>query len=95
MTFETNLYFDMQFCGFHPFDDIEEHLAEYQQKAEELAKIIDWDEVVLYAIFLYDSESHACISADFMLLRLDYSRYLRLCKKISPDCRLYIKRNCY
>ena len=68
--------------------------AEYEEKAEKLAEKIDWDEAVLYAILLYDSETQACISADFMLYRLDYSRYVKLCGKIAPNCRLFIKRSC-
>ncbi|MDD6278853.1 MAG: hypothetical protein ACI4JE_04595 [Ruminococcus sp.] len=91
---ETSLFIDTNYQGFFQNCVIEEYMAEYEEKAEKLAEKIDWDEAVLYAILLYDSETQACISADFMLYRLDYSRYVKLCGKIAPNCRLFIKRSC-
>jgi hypothetical protein len=55
---------------------------------------LDWDEVVLYAIYSY-SEDNSFISADFMQLRLSYSRYLELASKISDRCRLFFKSNMF
>lgn len=93
MTREIDLYINSRYCGFFPLDTVEEYFSEYEERACQLAEYIDWDEVVLYAIFSYDGEKQTFISADFMTLRLDYDRYAELCKNLSPDCRLFIKRN--
>jgi hypothetical protein len=93
MARDIDLYIDSAFCGFWPIDKIEEHFLEYSGKAEELAKKIDWDEIVLYAVFFYNPDSEAMISADFMLLRMDYTRYTELSSKVSDNCRMFFKRN--
>ncbi len=92
---DINLYINSAFSGFWPLDTIEEYFDEYYNSARLLAEDIDWDEVILYAILCYDDEgdSSALISADFMLLRMDYDKYVQLCKKIHNNCRLFIYRN--
>ncbi len=93
MAHDIDLYINSSFCGFWELDKIEEYFEEYSAKADRLAEYIDWDEIVLYAVLSYDGEKQTIISADFMLLRMDYSRYVNLTSKLSPDCRLFFKRN--
>lgn len=93
MARDIELYIDSVYCGSWPLSKIEEYFCEYSRKADNMAEYIDWDEVVLYAVFSYDGEKQTFLSADFMLLRMDYSRYTELCSKISKDCRLFFKRN--
>lgn len=93
MARDIDLYLASKFCGRWSLDTIESYFDEYEEMAEKASEIIDWDEVILYAIFAYDGERQTIISADFMLLRIDCSRYEILCKKLSSDCRLFIKKN--
>lgn len=93
MARDIDLYINSSYCGFWPLDKIEEHFEEYSAKAQHLSEYIDWDEIVLFAVFSYDGEKQTIISADFMLLRMDYSRYVKLTEKLSGDCRLFFRRN--
>lgn len=93
MNRDIDLYLSSEFNGRWEIDVIEDYFAEYEQLAEKAAENIDWDEVILYAIFAYDGEHQTIISADFMLLRIDTRRYEKLCRKLSSDCRLFIKKN--
>ena len=89
-----DIYKNSKYCGYTDISQIDEYLSEYEQNAAELLKELDWDEVVLYAIYSY-SEDNSFISADFMQLRLPYSRYLELASKISDRCRLFFKSNMF
>lgn len=93
MANDVDLYINSVYCGFWSLSKIEEYFDEYSQKAKELAEFIDWDEVILFAVYNYDGEKQTFISADFMLLRMNYDRYVALCKKLSKDCRLFFIRN--
>lgn len=93
METDIDVYFNSIYCGFQDIDKIEEYFEEYYMDALELAEIIDWDEIVLFAIFDYDGESQALISADFMKIRMNYDRYTELENKLSKDCRLFFVRN--
>ena len=90
---DISLYHDQQFVGWYPLETIEDNLAEYRRNAEKLAEEIDWDECVVYSIFRYSGETQAIISADFMLLRMPYRRYLKLFSELSRDCRIFFIRN--
>ncbi|MBQ8296185.1 MAG: hypothetical protein IJX77_00200 [Ruminococcus sp.] len=95
MARDIDLYINSSFCGFWPLDKIEEYFLEYSQKAEALSEYIDWDEIILYAVLCYDGDKQTFLSADFMLIRMDYSRYIELNSKISGNCRMFFKRNKY
>lgn len=89
-----DIYKNSKYYGYTDISQIDEYLSEYEQNAAGLLKELDWDEVVLYAIYSY-SEDNSFISADFMQLRLSYSRYLELASKISDRCRLFFKSNMF
>ena len=84
-----DLYFNSIYCGFTTIEKIEEHYEEYRLAAIAKAEGIDWNEIILYAIYAYDPKTGGMISADFMLLRMPYSRYAELCSKLSGYCRLF------
>lgn len=90
---EIDLYYNSVYCGFQPLDTIMEIQHEYYEEACRRAKHIDWDEIMLYAIFSYNDEDQGFISADFMMIRLTYKRYKELCGKISRTCRVFFVRN--
>lgn len=90
---DIDLYYNSVYSGFYPLDYIIRIYNEYYAEAVDLAQKIDWDEVVLYAIFSYDESTQGFVSADFMLLRMTYKRYTELCLKISKNCRLFFIRN--
>jgi len=90
---DISLYHDQQFIGWYPLETIEEDFAEYRRSAEKLAEEIDWDECIVYSIFRYNGETQTIISADFMLLRMPYRRYLKLFSELSRDCRIFFIRN--
>lgn len=89
---DIDLYINTKYCGFYTLPTIEYYFDEYAAKATEMARLADWDEIVLYAIFAYDHYTDGILSADFMLLRMPRKRYLELCKVISDDCRMFFKR---
>lgn len=93
MNYDSDLYIRSEFQGFFPIDVIEAHFTEYRSAAEELSLKLDWDEVLLYAVYQYDPKGNALVSADFMLLRIPYERYAELAEKLSPTCRLFFLRS--
>ena len=74
MARDIDLYINSAYCGFWPLSKIEEYFEEYYSEAAARAEYIDWDEIILYAVLCYDEEKQTLISADFMMLRMDYSR---------------------
>lgn len=93
MKHDINMYIDSKYMGFFPFEKIGSTFGVFYQRACNIAKFIDWDEVILYAVFAYGEESEELISADFMMLRMDYSRYAKLSEGLSQNCRLFIVQN--
>ena len=76
------------------FNDIPEiKQQQINKQTEKILDYIDWDEIVLYAVYKYDNKSNSLISADFMILRMNKEKYINLAKKISPHCRLFFKEN--
>lgn len=92
MTTEIVYLENTKIMGFFSYEYIEERLLEYEIAAEEYCELIQKDEVILYAILAYDPETEECLSADTMLLRMNYSDYLSLVMKLSSDVRLFIKK---
>ena len=90
---DIDLYINSVYCGFRSIDCIEEYFSDYSRKARKVAETLDWDEIVLYAVYSYDGERQTIISADFMLLRMSYDTYSDLVSKLSNDCRLFFVRN--
>lgn len=88
---DVHLYLDSVYYGFFPISKIESHFAEYEHNAELYRDILDWDEVLLYAILAYDDSSETMLSAEFMLMRIPYDRFVRLRSSISENCRLFFK----
>lgn len=93
MSNDIDLYIDSVYCGFWELSKIEEYFDEYYSKAHDYARQIDWDEIILYAVLCFDGEKQTFISADFMLLRMEYERYIELCDKLSKNCRLFFVSN--
>lgn len=89
---DIDLYINSVYCGFFPREVIEERLDEYRSEALSMVEYIDWDEVILYAVLAYDSQTSGFVAADLMLIRVPYSRYVELCKKLSGTCRLLFVR---
>lgn len=89
---DVELYIDSKFQGFFPRDVIEERFESAREKAESMLPELEWDDVVLYAIFAYDEETEALISADLMCLCLSRYEYAKLYRKISKSCRLFTFR---
>lgn len=87
-----DIYKNSKYCGFTDIAQVNCYLDEYEKKASDMLHYLDWDEVVLYAVYSYTDEQ-ALISADFMLLRLSYPRYAELASKLSKNCRLFFKSN--
>lgn len=93
MANDIQMYINSVFCGFWELDVIEEFFDDFHKNALQLSKIIDWDEIILFAIYNYDSEKQALISADFMNIRMNYDRYVMLANALSNDCRLFFVSN--
>ena len=87
-----DIYKDSKYCGFTDIAQVDSYLDEYERNASDMLRYLDWDEVVLYAVYSYTDEQDL-ISADFMLLRLSYQRYIELAAKLSKNCRLFFKSN--
>ncbi|MCR5111810.1 MAG: hypothetical protein K6B38_13060 [Ruminococcus sp.] len=90
---DIDIYIDSVYYGFHPIETVEDYFKEYRRIAAEKVRKIDWDEVILYAIYSYDETTQGFISAEFMCLRMNFSRYTELCSKISKTCRLFCLKN--
>ncbi len=93
MAKDIDLYMNTKYCGFYPLGTIEEYFDEYSRKADEMARFIDWDEIILYAILAYDHYTGGILSADFMLLRMPFKRYAELGRIVSEDCRMFYKKS--
>lgn len=89
MTTDVELYFNSSYNGFTTIGKIEEYLEEYRLAAVSQSDELEWNEVILYAVLAYDTETGRMDSADFMLLRMPYSRYAELCDRLSGFCRLF------
>ena len=90
---DIDLYIDFVYHGFYRLDDIEERFAEYQSKAEEAAKDLGPDEIVLFAIYAFDDKSQNLLYANFMIRKLDIGHYARVCERLSGFCRLFCVGN--
>ena len=86
---DIDLYIDRVYHGFYPITAIEERFEEYRLIAEEAAKDISDDEVVLYAIYAFDYKTQRFIYANFMIKKLKLEHYARVCRRLSPFCRLF------
>ncbi|HNZ98326.1 hypothetical protein [Ruminococcus sp.] len=89
MDFDIDLYIDFIYHGFYRLEDIEERFDEYREMAEEAAKDLGDDEVILYAIYAFDPDTQKFIYANFMLKRLTLEHYARVCERLSKFCRLF------
>lgn len=90
---DIDLYIDFVYHGFFRLDDIEERFAEYQSMAEEAAKDLATDEIVLFAIYAFDDESQRLLYANFMIRKLTVDHYARVCERLSGFCRLFCVGN--
>lgn len=88
MDFEIDLYINSVYMGFRRLRKIEDYLREYAKKADILAESADWDEIVLYAILLYEPDTGRLLSADFMTLKMTYKRYIRLFSAMTENCKM-------
>lgn len=89
MTTDIELYFNSSYNGFTTIGKIEEYLEEYRLAAASQSDELEWNEIILYAVLAYDTQTGRMDSADFMLLRMPYSRYAELCDRLSGFCRLF------
>ena len=89
MTRNVELFFNSSYNGFTTISKIEKHLKEYRTAAVSLSDGLEWNEVILYAVLAYDTETGRMDSADFMLLKMPYNRYAELCERLSGFCRLF------
>lgn len=89
----VDIYRNSHYCGFTDIESLNEQFLKFEKNAEKILDYIDWDEIVLYAVYKYDNKSNSLISADFMMLRMNKEKYINLEKKISPYCRLFFKEN--
>ncbi|OPZ20552.1 MAG: hypothetical protein BWZ04_01723 [Firmicutes bacterium ADurb.BinA205] len=90
---DIDVYIDSEFEGFRTLSYVEKLRRKYYGMAAEMAHEIEWDEVILYAIYSYNEKDQAFISADFMCLRMSFAQYKSLCEKISRTCRLFCLKN--
>lgn len=86
---DIDLYIDFVYHGFYRLDDIEERFNEYKSLAEDAAKGISDNEVILFAIYAFDENTKDFIYANFMLKRLSLEHYARVCERLSKYCRLF------
>lgn len=86
---DIDLYMNCRYCGFYPLSVIEEYLDEYSALASEMAKSAEENEIVMYAVIKYDFNTYRILSADFMLLKMTFERYSKLCRKMSICCRAF------
>ncbi|EWM53384.1 hypothetical protein [Ruminococcus flavefaciens] len=86
---DIDLYIDFIYHGFYRLDDIEERFDEYEAMAEDAAKDLNDDEVILFAIYAFDEDTQRFIYANFMLKRLKLDHYARVCERLSKFCRLF------
>lgn len=89
---DIDLFIDSVYCGFHPVSVIEDYFADYQQEAAEYLDEIGDNEVIVYALYTYSSDSEKIISANFSCYRMDYNDYVDSCQSLSEYCRLFCLR---
>ena len=87
------VYKNSRLLGLFPEKLVEDMLYEYRYSALQMAQHIEWDEIILYAICQYIPETQTTLSADLMLLRMPYRRYLEMYSTLSKDCRLFFVRS--
>lgn len=90
---DIDLYIDFVYHGFYTLDYIEERFDEYHAAAQEAAKGLADDEVILYAIYAFDENSQRFLYANFMTMKLKLEQYTKACEKLSKHCRLFCIRN--
>lgn len=86
-----HLYQDFMYRGFAKYPHISKKFALYKNNALELAKQIGANEIILYAILVYD-DTGTFLAADLMTLRMDYPVYFEFCNKLSKRCRPFFVR---
>lgn len=89
---DIDLYINTRYAGFQRIETIEEYFEDYKFSAEEMAESVNWNSVVLYAIFEYDIEDQSFISANFMLLEMPYDIYAELLEKFPEGNRFFFVR---
>ena len=90
---DIDLYIDSSYCGFYPASVIEDFFEDYKQEAAGLLDEIEDDEVILYAVYTYSSDSEKIISANFVCYRMNYLDLVDSCQSLSDYYRLfYLKR---
>ena len=92
---DIDLYIDRVYHGFYPITAIEERFEEYRCLAEELSADIDDEDVIVYAIFSYDTESERILSLELMTERVAYDDYVRSYQSFSGYCRAFFVRKSF
>ena len=90
---DIDLYIDSVYHGFYSLADIESRFEEYRCIAEEAAKDISDDEVILYALYAFDDNTQRFLYANFMIKKLKLMHYADVCSKLSHFCRLFCTGN--
>lgn len=90
---DIDLYIDFVYHGFYRLEDIEERFEEYRSMAENAAKDISDDEVILYAVYAFDDKTQRFLYANFMIKKLKLEHYQRVCQRLSSFCRLFCTGN--
>ena len=75
--------------GIFSFMETETMFEEHRCAALEMAENIEWDEIILYAIYFYLPDTQTVYSSDFMLLRMSRKKYIELISTLSKNCRLF------
>ena len=88
---KIRIYCDEGYYGDFPLSKVQELMKVYHGKALKYLEKIDWDEVILYAVFRYDRKyrSQTFVEAHFMLERMTYTKYKELWSGLSKDYRLF------
>ncbi|MBQ9898836.1 MAG: hypothetical protein IJM44_05220, partial [Ruminococcus sp.] len=73
---DVDMYINTKYMGFHTLPTIDKFYREYERRACEIVPDLGDDEIVLFAILLFEEGSERFISADFMTLRMPYETYL-------------------
>lgn len=88
----VDIYRNSHYCGFTDIESLNEQFLKFEKNAEKILDYIDWDEIVLYAVYKYDNKSNSLISADFMMLRMNKEKYINLAKKFHHTADYFSKR---
>ncbi len=92
MNTDIELYVNSELQGFYPINVIEKYFSIAEQTAEETIRSIEWDQIVLYAIFAYDPKTGAILSANMMCICLTKEEFQKLYPKFPKSCRLFTLR---